>query len=146
MLSKLGIPLAVLGGIMMLFTPSPASAKLRFTIGVGNGIPWSFPYRDAYWVGYAPYDTRMVLIQYYPYDYASPYVSWGLYGIGYGWPHNPPVRKEDKVVQNYGKWGYGSPNVHIKGPGTTSPGGKAPLKSGGVSPASSFSLSGVRFR
>lgn len=67
---KLGVPAVALAGLMALFTPSPANAKVHFRIGVGVEpaypvYPYAYPY-------YGPYYS-------YPYGY--------YYGGHWGWGH-----------------------------------------------------------
>lgn len=68
LLRKLGIPAVALAGMLALFTPSSADAKVHFGIGIGVSPYWSYPYQYPY---------------YGPYYYGNPYV----YGGGWGWGH-----------------------------------------------------------
>lgn len=66
MLRKLGIPAMVLAGMLALFTPSHANAKIRFGVQIGGPAYPVYPYPY-----YDPYYT-------YPYSYSyGPYVYWG---------------------------------------------------------------------
>jgi hypothetical protein len=61
MLRKLGIPAVALAGMLALFTPSHADAKVRFGVQIGGPV-YPYPY-------YGPA---------YPYGYGyGPYVYWG---------------------------------------------------------------------
>ncbi len=91
MLKKLGLPVVALAGILTLFTPSAASAKVRWGFGVGVAPPvYTYPvnpYAAPYDPYYAPYSN------YGPYTY-GPSIGFGYYGgwgRGYdrdrGWEH-----------------------------------------------------------
>jgi hypothetical protein len=78
LLRKLGVPAIALAGMMALFSPSSANARVRFGVSVGVPPVYTYPY---------PY--------YSPY-YAYPY-SYGYYGGPYatfGWsPHYHHVHR-----------------------------------------------------
>ena len=71
LLRKLGIPVVALAGMLALFNPTSADARVRF--GVAIGAPpypvaaYPYPYYDPYYG--------------YPYGYVAP--SWG-----YGWHYD----------------------------------------------------------
>ena len=67
LLRKLGIPAMALAGMMALFSPSSADAKVRF--GVQIGVPPAYTYPYPYYSPYYAYP--------YSYGYYGPYATWG---------------------------------------------------------------------
>ena len=47
-LKLLGVPALALAGLLTLFTPSPANAKVRWDVGVAVGSPYYAPYPYGY--------------------------------------------------------------------------------------------------
>jgi hypothetical protein len=69
MLKRLGIPLVALLALLMIVSPTPANAKVRFGVGIYTGPPvYSYPA--------------------YPYAYPYPYSDY-YYDYGYGYPVYP---------------------------------------------------------
>jgi len=56
-LRKLGIPAAVLAGMMVFFTPSSANARVRFGVQIGGPVypAYTYPYYPAPYYPYGPY-------------------------------------------------------------------------------------------
>ena len=53
-LRKLGIPAAVLAGMLVFFTPSSANARVRFGVQIGGPV-YTYPYYPAPYYPYGPY-------------------------------------------------------------------------------------------
>src|SRR5579872_1765290 len=84
MLKKLGIPLLVLLGMLMLFPQPRASAAVRFGVWVGPPAR-AYPVYPAYPDPYAyPYSDSNAYPA-YPNYYAAPPVYAYPYGGGYAW-------------------------------------------------------------
>jgi hypothetical protein len=82
LLRKLGIPAIALAGMLALFSPSSADAKVRF--GVQIGVPpvytYPYPYYSPYYSPYYAYP--------YSYGYYGPYATWGpSYHYYHHWDH-----------------------------------------------------------
>jgi hypothetical protein len=80
LLRKLGVPAMALAGVLMLFSPSSANARVRFGVRIGGPYPvytYPYPYYDPYYA--YPYG----------YTYGGPYATWG-----YGYHHHHFNRHE----------------------------------------------------
>jgi hypothetical protein len=89
LLRKLGIPALALAGMLVIFSPSSANAKVRF--GVQVGVPaypvysYPYPYYDPYYA--------------YPYGYAvGPYATWG-----YSHPHYHHIDRHERWEHRHGR-------------------------------------------
>ena len=77
LLRKLGIPAVALAGMLALFTPSQADARVRFGIGIGVG-PYAYPAYTYSYPYYGPYYG-------YPYGYVGGGWGWGHGHFHHGW-------------------------------------------------------------
>ena len=78
---RLGIPVLALAALLAMFTPTPASAAVRFGVYLGGpaypyAYQYGYPYSEPY---YAPYAYGG-----YPYGYLNPYYDGFYWGGGHG--------------------------------------------------------------